>query len=91
MQPERRLSRSGSRHPVFRLWISDVASSGEQRRFALLGIRGQIILVDPASKLVMVHTAVRKKPSEPASNAEAVTLWLHVVAQLGKLIYPLIA
>jgi CubicO group peptidase (beta-lactamase class C family) len=57
---------------------------GEQRRFALLGIRGQIIFVDPASKLVMVHTAVRKKPSEPASNAETVTLWLHVVAQLGK-------
>jgi CubicO group peptidase (beta-lactamase class C family) len=57
---------------------------GEQRRFALLGIRGQIIFVDPASKLVMVHTAVRKKPSDPASNAETVALWLHVVAQLGK-------
>jgi CubicO group peptidase (beta-lactamase class C family) len=57
---------------------------GEQRRFALLGLRGQIIFVDPASKLAMVHTAVRKKPSEPASNAEAVTLWLQVVAQLGK-------
>jgi CubicO group peptidase (beta-lactamase class C family) len=55
---------------------------GQARRFALLGIRGQIIFVDPASKLVMVHTAVRKKPSD--SNAEAVTLWHHVVAQLGK-------
>ena len=43
-----------------------------------------MIFVDPASKLVMVHTAVRKQPSEPASNAEAVTLWLQVVAQLGK-------
>jgi CubicO group peptidase (beta-lactamase class C family) len=57
---------------------------GEPRRFALLGIRGQAILVDPASKLVMVHTAVRKKPSEPESYAETITLWLHVVAQLGK-------
>ena len=57
---------------------------GEQRRFALLGIRGQIILVDPASKLVMVHTAVRKQPSEPSSYAEIITLWLHVVAQVGK-------
>jgi CubicO group peptidase (beta-lactamase class C family) len=57
---------------------------GEQRRFALLGIEGQIILVDPASKLVMVHTAVRKKPSEPSSYAETITLWLNVVAQLGK-------
>ncbi len=57
---------------------------GEARRFALLGIRGQIILVDPASKLVMVHTAVRQKPSEPASYAEILTLWFSVVAQLGK-------
>jgi CubicO group peptidase (beta-lactamase class C family) len=57
---------------------------GEQRRFALLGIRGQIIMVDPASKLVMVQTAVRKKPSEPESYAEIITLWLQMVAQLGK-------
>jgi CubicO group peptidase (beta-lactamase class C family) len=57
---------------------------GGQRRFALLGIRGQIILVDPASKLVMVQTAVRKKPSEPGSYAETIALWLSVVAQLGK-------
>ncbi len=57
---------------------------GEARRFALLGIRGQIIFVDPASKLVMVHTAVRKKPSDPGANAETVALWLQVVAQLGK-------
>ena len=57
---------------------------GEERRFALLGIRGQMILVDPASKLVMVHTAVRQKPSDRASNAETVALWLAVVEQLGK-------
>jgi CubicO group peptidase (beta-lactamase class C family) len=57
---------------------------GEARRFALLGIRGQIILVDPASKLVMVHTAVRQKPAEPASYAETLALWFSVVAQLGK-------
>jgi CubicO group peptidase (beta-lactamase class C family) len=57
---------------------------GPQRSFALLGIRGQVILVDPASKLVMVHTAVRPKPSEDASYAETITLWFHVVAQLGK-------
>jgi CubicO group peptidase (beta-lactamase class C family) len=57
---------------------------GEARRFALLGIRGQIILVDPASKLVMVHTAVRQKPAEPGSYAEILSLWFSVVAQLGK-------
>ena len=57
---------------------------GEARRFALIGIRGQMILVDPASKLVMVHTAVRQKPSDPGSYAEILALWFSVVAQLGK-------
>ena len=74
----------GTATPYFGYGYQTWLFPGEARRFALLGIRGQIIFVDPASKLVMVHTAVRKKPSEPASNAETVTLWLNVVAQLGK-------
>lgn len=57
---------------------------GEQRRFALLGIRGQFILVDPASKLVMVHTAVRQKPSEPGSLREPLALWFAVLEQFGR-------
>lgn len=57
---------------------------GEQRRFALLGIRGQFILVDPATKLVMVHTAVRKKPSEPGALREPLALWSAVLQQLGQ-------
>ncbi|ULK95199.1 serine hydrolase [Bradyrhizobium sp. I71] len=56
---------------------------GEQRRFALLGIRGQVILVDPASKLVMVHTAVRQKPFEPGALREPLALWFAVLQQLG--------
>jgi hypothetical protein len=56
---------------------------GERRSFVLLGIRGQMILVDPASKLVMVHTAVRAKPTEPGSLAEPFALWHRVVAQFG--------
>ncbi len=64
----------------YQMWLLP----GEQRRFALLGIRGQIILVDPASKLVLVQTAVRTIPSEPGSYAEIITLWLSMVAQLGK-------
>ncbi len=64
----------------YQVWILP----GAQRRFALLGIRGQTILIDPASKLVLVHTAVRPKPSEESSYAELMTLWFHVVAQLGK-------
>jgi CubicO group peptidase (beta-lactamase class C family) len=57
---------------------------GEQRRFLLMGIRGQMILIDPASKLVMVHTAVRQKPFEPGSAKEPLTLWFAVLEQLGK-------
>jgi CubicO group peptidase (beta-lactamase class C family) len=64
----------------YQVWILP----GEQRSFALIGIRGQMIFVDPASKLVMVHTAVRKQPLDPASYADLIALWLGVVAQLGK-------
>jgi CubicO group peptidase (beta-lactamase class C family) len=64
----------------YQVWIPP----GEQRSFALIGIRGQMIFVDPASKLVMVHTAVRKQPSDRASSADLIALWLGVVAQLGK-------
>jgi CubicO group peptidase (beta-lactamase class C family) len=64
----------------YQVWILP----GQQRRFALLGIRGQIILVDPASKLIMVHAAVRQKPSEPGSLKEPLALWFAVLQQLGK-------
>ena len=47
-----------------------------------MGIRGPMILVDPASKLV--HTAVRKKPFDPPSFAEALALGFAVLEQLGK-------
>jgi hypothetical protein len=56
---------------------------GDQRRFALIGVRGRI-LVDPASKLIMVHTAVHQKPSDPASFAAPLALWFAALEQLGK-------
>jgi CubicO group peptidase (beta-lactamase class C family) len=74
----------GTATPYFGYGYQTWVFPGSQRRFALLGIRGQLIFVDPATKLVMVHTAVRRKPSDPGANAETVTLWLNVVAQLGK-------
>jgi CubicO group peptidase (beta-lactamase class C family) len=54
--------------------------TGERRMFALLGVHGQAIYVDPASRLVMVHTAVRTDASDP--NAETVALWRSLVQQL---------
>ena len=54
---------------------------GERRMFALLGVHGQAIYVDPASRLVMVHTAVRNQPDDP--NLETIALWQGVVDALG--------
>jgi CubicO group peptidase (beta-lactamase class C family) len=60
---------------------------GSTRRFALLGIHGQSILVDPALKLVVVHMAVGKDASGDASGthlgAERDALWRGIVARYG--------
>lgn len=48
--------------------------------FALLGVRGQTIFVDPAQKLVMVHTAVRPDPRD-RGGAETIALWFAVRQQ----------
>ncbi|MDF3887947.1 serine hydrolase domain-containing protein [Cupriavidus basilensis] len=42
---------------------------GSHRRFALLGVYGQAIFVDPALNLVVVHTAVGKDATGDASGA----------------------
>lgn len=55
---------------------------GERRVFALFGVRGQAIYVDPASKLVLVHTAIRKLPVDPG-GAELYALWAGVREHLG--------
>nr|WP_295778299.1 serine hydrolase [Rhodoferax sp.] len=58
---------------------------GTHRRFALQGVYGQAIFVDPELKLVMVHTAVGKDASGDASGnhlgAERDALFRGVVAQ----------
>lgn len=58
---------------------------GGARRFSLVGVYGQAIYIDPALKLVMVHTAVGKDASGDASGnhlgAEREALWRGVVAQ----------
>jgi CubicO group peptidase (beta-lactamase class C family) len=52
---------------------------GERRQFALLGYKGQYLCVDPASKLVMVHTAVE----DPDYIDEPWALWSALVDQFG--------
>lgn len=58
---------------------------GEKRRFALLGVYGQSIFVDPELKLVMVVTAAAKNANvgkEPFAR-ERDALWRGVVARYG--------
>ena len=50
---------------------------GPRRQFALVGAHGQRICIDPAAKLVMVHTAL------DAPSGEVWLLWSAIVEQLG--------
>jgi CubicO group peptidase (beta-lactamase class C family) len=54
-----------------------------RRMFALRGIHGQTIFVDPESHLVLVHTAVRTMASNDPSVMELNALWFALVQQLG--------
>jgi hypothetical protein len=51
--------------------------------FALRGVRGQAIYIDPASRLVLVHTAVRKHSVDRVGDGELGALWRSLVRQLG--------
>ncbi|HEX7790566.1 MAG TPA: serine hydrolase, partial [Afipia sp.] len=63
----------------YQTWIMPA----KRRMFAMLGTNGQAIFVDPASKLVLVHTAVRLKPSKDPAARELIALWFGLVRQLG--------
>jgi CubicO group peptidase (beta-lactamase class C family) len=58
---------------------------GEKRRFALLGVYGQSIFVDPELKLVMVITAAAKNASvgKESFARERSALWRGVVGKFG--------
>jgi CubicO group peptidase (beta-lactamase class C family) len=58
---------------------------GARRRFALLGVRGQSIFVDPDLKLVLVQTAVWKSAGDRQARAELLALWRGIVEQYGAL------
>ena len=62
----------------YQVWVL----AGERRMFAFRGVRGQAIYVDPASRLVLVHTAVRKQARDPGVR-EANALWRGLIQQLG--------
>ena len=52
---------------------------GPARQFALLGVRGQAIFVDPALRLVLVQTAVWQSAGDRLARAELLALWQGLV------------
>ena len=59
---------------------------GECRRFALLGVYGQAIFVDPHEKLVLVHTAASRNADleRESMGPERGALWYGLVTQYGQ-------
>lgn len=55
---------------------------GPRRQFALLGIHGQSIYVDPDSRVVMVQTAMRVPATSERAAQDA--LWRALVARYGE-------
>lgn len=56
---------------------------GTRRQFAMLGVRGQAVFVDPELKLVLVQTAVWNTPGDRVARAELLALWRGLVAHYG--------
>jgi CubicO group peptidase (beta-lactamase class C family) len=75
-------------HPEFDLgygyltWI--ILPGPERRIFAMMGTRGQIVMIDPETKLVMVQTAVRKNFEIAPALTEAFALWRGVLRAFGQ-------
>ena len=69
----------------YQVWLfPPLPGLGPRRQFALLGIHGQAIYVDPLSKLVLVHTAVRPRASGDPMAPELIALWAALVRQYGR-------
>ncbi len=58
---------------------------GERRRFALLGVYGQMIFVDPQAKLVMVQVTANATPKSGRTTLarEADAFWRGIVSHYG--------
>jgi CubicO group peptidase (beta-lactamase class C family) len=63
----------------YQTWLTD-----REGRFAALGIHGQAIFVDPASKLVVVHTAVWADRNDRAARGVQFRLWNTLLSKLSQ-------
>jgi len=58
---------------------------GTESAFALFGVRGQAVYVDPNTKLVIVHTAVHARPVDLSARAEQFSLFHGALQSLKEL------
>ena len=63
----------------YQLWLS----GGSRRYYVMRGIMGQRVLIDPAARLVLVQTAVHRKATDTAADADLTALWEALRSQQG--------
>lgn len=63
----------------YQIWLLP----GAHRTFALEGVHGQRIFIDPESGLVLVHTAVRTQAISAPGEAELRALWRGLIKEYG--------
>jgi CubicO group peptidase (beta-lactamase class C family) len=63
----------------YQTWLT----SRDHARFAAFGVHGQAIFVDPALKLVVVHTAVWADANDRAERGAQFKLWQHLLEKLS--------
>jgi CubicO group peptidase (beta-lactamase class C family) len=82
-RPDQPYLRVGAVTPLngygYQTWLT----SREHTRFAAFGTGGQAIFVDPALKLVVVHTAVWADPNDRAERGAQFRLWQHLIEKLS--------
>jgi CubicO group peptidase (beta-lactamase class C family) len=62
----------------YQTWLIDPS----KRYFAMLGVRGQAVFVDPETRTVVVHTAVHASPRDLDSRSEQFSLFYGVLNSL---------
>ncbi len=75
--------RPGSATPYFGYGYQFWTFPGRPRRFAMTGVYGQLIFIDPELKLVMVQTAATATPAPTSLAREADALWRGVIGFYG--------
>ena len=67
----------------YQTWITRTPPARGEPRFAALGVHGQAIFVDPALKLVVVHTAVWADPNDGAERGAQFRLLQQMIEKLS--------